>query len=171
MLEDIKQINPRYWGKQSWIFLNSLGLVYSEEKKQDYELFFSKLGNLLPCEICSSHYNLFLPKLTNALENKTTFVNWLLEIRNDINIKSNKPVLSMSDIINEIFFSQVGLDKKFTKSVETNTEINNKNIFFKKNLRKKYFVIFILLITILICKIKKKIKKNKKQIKKNKNQY
>jgi hypothetical protein len=105
MIDEIKQINPKHWGKSSWVFLNSLGLTYSPEKKSDYKIFFSKLGNILPCELCSSHYNTFLPKLDQALESKQTFIDWLLEIRNDINIKTNKPLIDLSGTVGEIYFS------------------------------------------------------------------
>ena len=40
MIDEIKQINPKYWGKSSWIFLNSLGLTYYPEKKKNYKIFF-----------------------------------------------------------------------------------------------------------------------------------
>jgi len=104
MIGDIKQINPKYWGKSTWKCLSCMGLTYSNENKENFKIFFEKLGSILPCEKCREHYNQFLPKLDSALENKETFIDWLLEIRNDINIKSSKKILTKDDIITEVYF-------------------------------------------------------------------
>ena len=171
MIDEIKQINPKYWGKSSWIFLNSLGLIYSPEKKNNYKIFFSKLGDLLPCELCSLHYNTFLPKLDQALESKQTFIDWLLEMRNDINIKSNKPVLSLTEVIGEIYFNT-----NYNQTNQTNQtnqiepiKVSFINAIINKvsgkisslyNLNKKN--ILLIVIFILIIYFYKKFKKNKR---------
>ena len=36
---EIKSINPEYWGKSGWIFLNSIALTYKPEYKEKYKLF------------------------------------------------------------------------------------------------------------------------------------
>ena len=177
MIDEIKQINPKHWGKSYWIFLNSLGLVFLPEKKTDYKIFFSKLGDLLPCDLCSSHYNTFLPKLDVALESKHTLIDWLLEIRNDINIKSNKPILTISDIIQEIYFNNYNSNPNQTNYVttETNNQQKLNNLFlnkipkklFKFNIFDKKNILFILILFLIIFiyqKIKsKKLKNNNKK--------
>ena len=34
---DINSINPKYWGKSGWIFLNSIALTYKPENKEKYK--------------------------------------------------------------------------------------------------------------------------------------
>ena len=159
MFKDINQINPKYWGKSFWIFLNSLGLVYTPEKKHDYKIFFEKLGNLLPCDLCCKHYNLFLTKLDDALESKDKLIDWLLTIRNDINLKSNKKILDRGDIFTEIYF------------LNQNNCLNDqykikqpKQYWLSKyiNLNSKKIILILIIAILSIVYIIKKTKKTKK---------
>ena len=113
-------ISPKYWGKSLWIFLNSIAFVYEPKLQyEEFKTFFTNLGNILPCDKCSSHYNNFLSDLEYGLESKTNLIEWLLKIRNDINAKSNKKILTYCDILEELYFPN---------TCENNTNnINNMN--------------------------------------------
>lgn len=176
MIDEIKQLNPKYWGKSSWIFLNSLGLTYSPEKKSNYKIFFSNIGDILPCGLCSSHYNTFLPKLDEALESKQTLLDWLLEIRNDINLKTNKPILGLNDIIGEIYFTNSNQSTHLTQSNQLTQSTKPIKIFnwfntIIKKIKTQYIPnqknILVVIIIILIIYFYKKYN-NKKRNKKKK---
>ena len=132
MSENPIQINPKYWGKSTWKCLSCIALTYSKKNKENFKIFFEKIGNILPCKKCCEHYNQFLPSLDIALENKDTLIDWLLEIRNDINIKSSKKILTINDIMKEVYS-------------DDNNELDKyKNYFFR--LIVLFIVLFILFV-------------------------
>lgn len=100
---DIKSIDPIYWGKCGWIFLNSIALTYKPEHKDKYKLFIEQLPYILPCRTCGSNLTTNIHELDNALESKESFLNWLLKIRNDIYVEQDRPTKTLKDNIGEIF--------------------------------------------------------------------
>ena len=100
---DINSINPKYWGKSGWIFLNSIALTYKPENKEKYKLFFSQLPFLLPCSTCGANLINNMHTLDDALTNKSTLLNWLLEVRNNVQIENGRPLRTFEFNMNEIF--------------------------------------------------------------------
>jgi hypothetical protein len=103
---DIKSIDPLYWGKSGWIFLNSIALTYKPEYKEKYKLFMEQCPYILPCITCGDNLKKNMNTLDNALESKEKFLRWLLEIRNNIS-KENfrlENIKTLKDNFNEIFF-------------------------------------------------------------------
>ena len=152
---DINQINPKYWGNHGWIFLNSIGLTFNPDNKTDYEQFYSLLGKLLPCSKCKQHINNNLDKLPEALDNKVSLLNWLLDLRNGVkNSKKN----NLNDLYNEIFYDN-----------NINECIDVCELPFKINSKKQFtngkFVIILFIIGLFILK-NKKINKIKRIIRK-----
>jgi len=104
--KDITTIDPKYWGKCGWIFLNSIALTYDPTLKDKYKQFITALPYILPCKKCGYHLRDSINKIDNIdniLKNKETFLNWLLEVRNNISIDQNKETKNINEIINEIF--------------------------------------------------------------------
>jgi hypothetical protein len=102
---DIKSIDPIYWGKCGWIFLNSIALTFKPELKDKYKLFIEQLPFILPCRTCGSNLIKNINDLDNALLSKENFLYWLLKIRNDIYLEQNKNTKTLKDNLNEIFTS------------------------------------------------------------------
>ncbi len=100
---DIKSIDPIYWGKSGWIFLNSIGLTYRPENKIKYKLLIEQLPYILPCRTCGNNLFKNLDGLDEALESKENLLRWLLKIRNDINIEQGRKIKTLQSNINEIF--------------------------------------------------------------------
>lgn len=100
---DIKSIDPAYWGKCGWIFINSIALTYKPEYKNNYKLFIQQLPYILPCRTCGVNLIKNMNKLDDALESKELLLEWLLKIRNDIYIEQNRSTKTLKDNINEIF--------------------------------------------------------------------
>ena len=52
---EINSIDPIFWGKSGWIFLNSIALTYKPENKENYKLFIEQLPYILPCKTCGEN--------------------------------------------------------------------------------------------------------------------
>ena len=109
-IKDIHSVNSKYWGYSGWVFLNSIALVYNPLQKEIYYNFFTSLKDILPCENCKIHYSTHLHLLNNALENKNTLLEWLLNIRNKIYVEQNRKEKTLNDIFNEIFYKNNSSD-------------------------------------------------------------
>jgi hypothetical protein len=99
-------MDPKIWGKHTWIFLHSITLNYpdnptDEEIKNHYD-FFINLSNILPCYKCREHYELNLQKFKltkNILKSKELFIKWLIDIHNSVNLSNNKKIESYGTIM------------------------------------------------------------------------
>jgi hypothetical protein len=103
---EIKSIDPTYWGKHGWIFLNSIALTYNPIYRENYKNFIEQLPYVLPCKSCGEKLKNNMYNLDNALNSKENFLNWLINIRNeiydDIGIPENKK--NVKSTFDEIFF-------------------------------------------------------------------
>jgi len=100
---EISSIDPIYWGKCGWIFLNSIALTYKIELKDKYKQFILMLPYVLPCKSCGLHLKNNLDTLDKALENKESLLNWLLSIRNNIANEQKRKTNTLIENFDEIF--------------------------------------------------------------------
>jgi hypothetical protein len=102
---NINSIDPIYWGKSGWIFLNSIALTYKPEQKDKYKTFIQQLPYILPCRTCGDNLNKNLNTLDDALESKEKLLKWLIEIRNQIYEENLVPIKkNMKETFDEIFY-------------------------------------------------------------------
>lgn len=104
---EINSIDPDYWGKSGWIFLNSIALTYNFEFREKYKQFILQLPFILPCKSCGHNLKKNIDTLDEALESKESFIKWLINIRNEVYI-DNKTYWKQKNIketFNEIFYS------------------------------------------------------------------
>ena len=135
MIYNINSIKPSIWGKSGWIFLFSIALTYNTKNREAYEKFFISIQDVLPCYSCNVNYKQHLNELSeDVFDSKENLLNWLLKIRNDIAIKKHQKIMSMDDVINEIYNNN---------NNNTCMNINNKLIWLV------YFTIIILLLLLL----------------------
>ena len=104
-IDKIDNIEPKYWGKNGWIFLDSIALTYKPEMKDKYKIFFEQLPYILPCEKCGEKMLNSVEKLDDALVSKEALMNWLLDIRNEVYISQGRKKTTLISNINEIFES------------------------------------------------------------------
>src|SRR4051812_10795139 len=98
-------IDPKIWGPSSWKFMHYITIGYPENpnqqiKKSIYDFFIS-LKDLLPCQKCRYNFDYHLQRhpLTNdILSSRNKLINWLIDIHNDINISTDKPVLTYDQV-------------------------------------------------------------------------
>jgi ATP-dependent Zn protease len=105
----MQNIKPQIWGEPGWVFLHSITMSYpnypTPTDKHNFKYFFLNLQNMLPCEKCRINYKYHLLKhpLTNEiLCHRDHLIQWLINIRNDLLISMNKPILSLKDILNKM---------------------------------------------------------------------
>lgn len=104
---DIKSIDPEYWGKSGWIFLNSIALTYEPIYKENYRQFILQLPYILPCKTCGENLKKNIPTLNNALQSKENLIQWLINVRNDIYDDNHMEwkQKNFKQTVNEIFYS------------------------------------------------------------------
>jgi len=100
---NIKSIDPIYWGKSGWIFLNSIAITYDPKYKENYKIFIQQLPYILPCKTCGENLLKNLHDIDHALESKQNFLIWLLNVRNEISTDHKRPIRTIEENINEIF--------------------------------------------------------------------
>lgn len=146
-------LGPATWGPYGWKFIHFVTLGYPHnpniEQKQNYKNFFTSLGNVLPCSVCSNNYknNLSeLPLTDNILDDRDKLIKWAIDIHNMVNKETGKPEMSYEEAIKNI---------KNT----TNNQTNQNNIEIKKPCNNTYYLyilIFILLVLVIIAVVYKK---------------
>jgi len=90
-----------FFGPSTWKALHSIAWNYAEDsdaptdqEKKDLLDFFRILENLLPCPQCRTHYGAYLLKHPIDASNRSVFTHWLHDLHNDVNRRTNKPLLS-----------------------------------------------------------------------------
>jgi hypothetical protein len=103
---NIKSIDPMYWGKSGWIFLNTIALTYDVSLKEHYKLLIEQLPYILPCKTCGNNLKKNMYSLDEALESKENFLSWLINIRNEIYIDNNESEKrkTLQTTFSEIFY-------------------------------------------------------------------
>jgi hypothetical protein len=103
---DIKSIDPEYWGKSGWIFINSVALTYKPENKEAYKQFILQLPIILPCKTCGENLRKNLSTLDDALSSKESLINWFIGVRNSIYRDNNTPwkQKNIKQTFDEIFY-------------------------------------------------------------------
>jgi hypothetical protein len=163
------QITQNTWGPYAWKFLHIVALAYpnnpSEEKKIKYLQFYTVLGDILPCSICSNHYKEMLinfPLNDIVLSCRENLLKWTIDIHNEVNKSLNKKVLTYDEAIILIKNNYEKSDNQITPINNLETPINNQEKSIenfspvKKNSNMLYLLIFLFISLILIAVIYKK---------------
>ena len=99
-------IGPDIWGVHGWKFIHHVALGYpntpNDNDINNYKFFFLMLGNVLPCHICSDHYNqnLLIHPLTNdVLSNRINLINWTIDMHNEVNKTNGKKIYGYDEAL------------------------------------------------------------------------
>ena len=102
-------IDSTVWGPHMWQALHYITLGYptnpSADDKLRYKAFFTLLKYILPCSICAKHYSENLikyPLSDDVLNNRESFIKWLIDFHNIVNISKHKPVMEYSEALKQI---------------------------------------------------------------------
>ena len=108
-------VEPSIWGPSGWIFLECIAIGYpntpTQEQQKYYKNFFANLGIILPCEKCRYNYDAHLTKTsftTNAtiFANRKNLLDWVISIRNNINVINKQPLITYNDVMKELAKTQ-----------------------------------------------------------------
>ena len=128
---------PLVWGPFGWKFIHYITMGYpnnpSSEHKQNYLNFFNTLQYILPCSICSAHFQENMknnPLTDNILSNKAQFIEWGINMHNLVNIKNGKKIYTIEnleeDTKNDIITHNITHPvNKETFTTNTNSNTNN----------------------------------------------
>ena len=115
-------MNPNIWGESAWLFLHTITLNYPENPtfldKNNYDIFFKSLKNILPCPTCREHYEQNIINHPIDLSSRESLIKWLIKIHNLVNEKNGKPILSYEDVINN-YKDIYNPNNKYNKYIKT----------------------------------------------------
>lgn len=102
-------MKPEIWGPRLWSILHIITMEYPNNPtnidKNNMKAFFESLGPVLPCNKCKNNFTSHLQKnpLSNdVLSSRTQLVKWSIDVHNDVNKLTGKPVLSHEDAFKHI---------------------------------------------------------------------
>jgi len=96
-------MNPEVWGPQLWSVLHSITFNYpiepSIEVINHHRTFLHSLKNVIPCETCSFELIEYIDSYPPELESKPEFINWMIDLHNNVNRKLDKREYTYSEVI------------------------------------------------------------------------
>ena len=147
-------LGPDIWGPHGWKFFHFVALGYSNnpsnEDKINFKNFFTMIPKILPCSICSNHYNENLKKhpiTDNVLSNRTNLLNWTIDMHNEVNILNNKKAISYEEGLNLVVNNYLS-DKIDNHQISHHVDDQNKSLDNK-------------ICNSKLCNVKKQKKSNK----------
>ena len=135
-------LDPKIWGPHYWFFLHTLAMTYphypnASTKKKYYE-FIQNLHLFIPVENHSLEFTKLINEypVTPYLDNRQSFIKWMHFIHNQINIKLEKPTMSLSDFFINYYNNYKNTDIKFN--------------YYRKLLSKIIYFIVIIILCLII---------------------
>jgi hypothetical protein len=101
-------LNQNIWGPGTWLFLHSITLNYPEkptpQDKERITVFFTLVGELLPCRYCRENFNRHIRRYPIRCESRQELSLWLIDIHNMVNVYLKKPVMSREDAMKKLLY-------------------------------------------------------------------
>ena len=105
-ISSIRSTNPPYWGPKLWYSIHNAAAAYPNDPspawKYRMKQFILGLPVVIPCEKCFASASAYIisiqPKLDEIVSSNENLVVFFWQFHNDVNIKLNKPTLSLSAI-------------------------------------------------------------------------
>lgn len=101
----------KIWGPSMWTTLHTITFAYplcpTDADKKNYKEFFTVLGNVLPCKLCQTSYNVFIKEGVTLLddhvmESRDNLTKWLYYVHNAVNKKLDVDYgVTYEDIVNK----------------------------------------------------------------------
>lgn len=114
-------ISPKRWGKEGWKFIHYVALTYpskpTEKDKAKYLKFFESLQDVLPCEICASHFREHMKQHPIKLETNRELFNWTVDIHNIVNTQNGKKILTYDEAFDELFKDDKEINPDILKGI------------------------------------------------------
>lgn len=121
-------LSPLHWGPKTWFFLESSAIAYptnpTKEEKTSAKNLILSLKDLLPCLNCRLNYTSYLDEQTKGndleyldkiVENRESFVTFIIDVHNDIRVRNGQEGRSVEDVFD---YYQKQYSKKPEKTFE-----------------------------------------------------
>ena|ERR1700747_2827213 len=102
-------MKPSKWSKFAWPFLHLLVLEYPEnptnDDKNNYRIWITYLGFVLPCNKCANNFQNNLKKLPlsdKVLSSRENLCTWMIDMHNLVNLELDKRLLTYDEALDEI---------------------------------------------------------------------
>lgn len=100
-------MDPIIWGPSAWNFIHFLTISYpdkpSNEDINNHTNFIKILAKILPCNICKIHFSKNIDNINfkKILSSKDSYMNFMWDIHNKVNIINKRPTIKFNDFLKE----------------------------------------------------------------------
>jgi len=128
-------MNQNIWGPHLWFSLHTISFNYplmpKEDDKEFYKNFFTNLQHVIPCSICKKNYIRHIKEhpISQFLDNRKTFVYWVIDMHNMVNAEIGKKILSYDVVMKkyeEVYKKKIILD--YSNNSLSNNSLPNNNL-------------------------------------------
>jgi hypothetical protein len=114
-------LDPKIWGPHYWFFLHTIAMSYpihpNAVTKKKYYDFVQNIPLFIPVESMSGEFSKLLDQypVQPYLDNKESFIRWMWFIHNKINIKLEKPQISLNDFYVKYYEEYKPINEKMSE--------------------------------------------------------
>jgi hypothetical protein len=114
-------LDPKIWGPHYWFFLHTITMSYpihpNAVTKKKYYDFVQNIPLFIPVESMAGEFSKLLDQypVQPYLDNKESFIRWMWFIHNKINIKLEKPQISLNDFYVKYYEEYKPMNEKMSE--------------------------------------------------------
>ena len=114
-------LDPKIWGPHYWFFLHTIAMSYpihpNAVTKKKYYDFVQNIPLFIPVESMAGEFSKLLDQypVQPYLDNKESFIRWMWFIHNKINIKLEKPQISLNDFYVKYYEEYKPINEKMSE--------------------------------------------------------
>ena len=114
-------LDPKIWGPHYWFFLHTIAMSYpihpNAVTKKKYYDFVQNIPLFIPVESMSGEFSKLLDQypVQPYLDNKESFIRWMWFIHNKINLKLEKPQISLNDFYVKYYEEYKPINEKMSE--------------------------------------------------------
>lgn len=114
-------LDPKIWGPHYWFFLHTIAMSYpihpNAVTKKKYYDFVQNIPLFIPVESMSGEFSKLLDQypVQPYLDNKESFIRWMWFIHNKINMKLEKPQISLNDFYVKYYEEYKPINEKMSE--------------------------------------------------------
>lgn len=91
-------MHSKIWGKYGWYLLHSTSYLYDPKDRDKYMRLLKCYTEILPCPICRKHFSQKLDKIGDVMKEKTSYVKWLIDVHNSVNVLHDRASMSVDEV-------------------------------------------------------------------------
>lgn len=97
-------LDPKIWGRNMWTSLVHVAMGYpvaggTSDQVRNYQVFFTSLGFVLPCEKCQLNYQKHIKEKPIDLSSRDALLGWLHWVYNQTLVESGQSMISKAQFL------------------------------------------------------------------------